>query len=970
MKNPSIRGVVFTKTALVFLSLTLTAIFSYAENFDKNLHTISLNADLIFLQPDTLIEDTTGFEVGDTIAIYTSGFDSVYITYAEEIPDSLLEGAWVINNPYKQMIVKLDDHHAEVNDGLIGVNLTEFFTQKHAAPINNSVYDYAPNPWDALSDLAPKTIRVFSGAAAKFMHPLGSCYDPVGHWYFGGYGYNWQDMIPYFDMTDLSPDAPLDGGDYDFTQINTELAGGCNPLLDYCLWIDENWRSVFLEAYDKCMEQPTYNADILTTTETQPLYINDLINLVNQVEGDNGDYTIDVLYCVNIESQSATEVLDVLDYLLDNDINVVGVELGNEVADNFGTYIMGFTDFAHYWYYINGYDYADGGEQTALENALSDDMENDHDFIHALKSSQDYCDIKVGLPAENTPNCGALYDFPLMPHPDENGIRYDVAATVPVITDPDPEVTDAGCNCYYPQWNLDMVTYYDSVTTSESACEKYKFDAIIFHPYYTSANTQGACDTNSNWREIMLALHPQFDAGTYTTVEIDAFDYDTPVWDFVSGGVPSTPDYRLDDAFYGITGMPANALVTGNFKEFTRDRLDISFEEHANWMLFTDDDDDPEDKEVWLTEYNLSDVMQLPGGGIYEAHNGKIYQEFQSSVSNSFSHAAMLQNWFLWNVKANYDLDYRHFFLTRATLQNFLGGTKTMMMTNSDTTDQVILGEIANCSTAVDQNYYIRRATYFAAELWNIIHLNDLEYFKSVTTMASLNDNQAPTVFVDMAERDAYIFYTNVTDQVQWFGIDPGDVLEAFEDPLYFEATLGTSSGAVILDADQLYSTGGSSALFEINVEYLMCDYEMETEVENRFEITQLETISPSVTCPGPFASLCPECVCVELPAVSMGYFVIPIIISHLRIGNPDDMYTIYPNPASTHFVVQQIDEKIDDVQNIEIKIFSMYGSLIQTAYVSEGEAIDISELPVGIYNVLVETNGSQHEMESLIKMK
>ncbi|MBK8682278.1 MAG: hypothetical protein IPN31_10325 [Bacteroidetes bacterium] len=77
-------------------------------------------------------------------------------------------------------------------------------------------------------------------------------------------------------------------------------------------------------------------------------------------------------------------------------------------------------------------------------------------------------------------------------------------------------------------------------------------------------------------------------------------------------------DTRLEKAFFELAGIhypeDEDDLIPGNFKEFTRDRIDNSFEEHAGQMLFTKDDDGPESKEIWLTEYNLNDDVKLPNG--------------------------------------------------------------------------------------------------------------------------------------------------------------------------------------------------------------------------------------------------------------------------------------------------------------------------------------------------------------------
>lgn len=75
--------------------------------------------------PDSIYVDSTA-EIGDTIAIFTSGWDTTFVVYHEEIPDSLAEELWVINDPNKQMIVTLSFKDAAVNEGVIGINLTDF----------------------------------------------------------------------------------------------------------------------------------------------------------------------------------------------------------------------------------------------------------------------------------------------------------------------------------------------------------------------------------------------------------------------------------------------------------------------------------------------------------------------------------------------------------------------------------------------------------------------------------------------------------------------------------------------------------------------------------------------------------------------------------------------------------------------------------------------------------------------------
>ena len=690
-----------------------------------------------------LTEDTVKHKIGDTIAVYSSGLDTVYVTYAEAIPDSLAEELWVINDPHKEMVIQLSHHDAAVNEGVIGINLSDFFQKAGTLQKGHGNYDHNTNytgvedPWEAMVALKPKTVRIFSGAGSKFMHPLGY-YDDEDEINYGGYGYFWKELIPLYDRTENVNVAPSE------ISIISELSDGeCDP--GELIWIKESFREDFSGYYNKSVSQ-----------QDDALYITQFINMIDEIE--TGGHVVDVIYCVNILTQSASEMLDVIDYLELYGVNVVGVELGNEVYFEFHNLALGMTDFEHYWEYINGGNYS-GGEETALLAVLPDYMEEDHDYIGNIKGRSEYHHIKIGLPAQNIPNCGEAYDIALFDDPTrDEEITEDNA--IPVDRDPDPGFIDP-CDCFYPQWNLDMVTHYADVTT-ESTNEYYKFDAIIFHNYYTPKNNSILCEGNSNWMDIMCEMHPEYDGENLDLDYWDPYIYEGP-WNYADGGIPTAPDEDLKEAFYKINGISYpdddDELVPGNFKEFTRDRIDYSYEEHALQMLFTDTDEDPTYKEVWVTEYNLHDGLRFPNSPEGKANQNKV-QPYASTVTNTFSHAAMLQNWFLWNIKSSFDPDYRPYFLTRATVQNAIGGTTIDLMNEGDAADQKLLGEISSCTTSVKDPFFVRRATYFAMQLWRVISDNHLHYLKTETTMASLNDNLAPTIFIDEAEQKIYVFYT------------------------------------------------------------------------------------------------------------------------------------------------------------------------------------------------------------------
>ncbi|MBK9457831.1 MAG: hypothetical protein IPO24_20790 [Bacteroidetes bacterium] len=63
------------------------------------------------------------------------------------------------------------------------------------------------------------------------------------------------------------------------------------------------------------------------------------------------------IVCLNILTETAEDCLDIVQYLQSNpvhNVNVVGVEMGNETANKFHKQIMQFGEFDDYWNYIDG----------------------------------------------------------------------------------------------------------------------------------------------------------------------------------------------------------------------------------------------------------------------------------------------------------------------------------------------------------------------------------------------------------------------------------------------------------------------------------------------------------------------------------------------------------------------------------------------------------------------------------------
>ncbi|MFN0275406.1 MAG: hypothetical protein ACKVPJ_06665, partial [Chitinophagales bacterium] len=423
-----------------------TCTFNAAASVFKNSAFVGLptnesyDLEMLFLpacagRPDSTETDsteTTMYADGDTMGMYVIGVDTVYIIYEDTASYGLhLRES---DNPEGIYKIALTDQIYNVQTGLLGMNITDLFEPGHAnETLDLPKYPAGETPWDYLSELTPKTLRVFSGQGSRFMELFGSPRtapnDPLnttGTAMNGGYGFCMERIIPFFDATEdmesappLFPD-PLDPGGSITEDIETD--GDIDGT-----WLHHTFENTFKDFYNKWLKQPVFEVSDYSSVEEYPLYINEFIRLVQKIENENPGHTVDVVLCFNILSETATDCVNTLEYLLDNDmydLNVRGIELGNEVYFDWAAEMMGFTDhgpvnaFIHYWDYINGYEYdsgtsgVDAGDGTYnatdfdLSTTLPADVLADHDFISAIKTNPETQNIKIGLPAYNLPNCG------------------------------------------------------------------------------------------------------------------------------------------------------------------------------------------------------------------------------------------------------------------------------------------------------------------------------------------------------------------------------------------------------------------------------------------------------------------------------------------------------------------------------------------------------------------------------------
>ncbi len=875
--------------------------------------------------PDSTYLDSSinqDYQFGDTVTISIDGYDTVFSIFEDTTANFfVMDPTAIYSNP--------SGIANEVNLDLYGVNVSSMF--QHAPEAANAMYSATKDPWTLLTELKPKVLRFPDGSGGKFSRLLGSenldpTQDDYDTWN-SGYGFNLGEIIPYYDFTDgVMEDPPIDVDDViaDYIAVTLSLA-----------WIAEADRDDFETLVAQYVNgQINYDPEDYDSKFEEPLYINEFIRLVQQIEAqdpttEDDDYRVDVVLCLDVINETAQQNLAIINYLVnEHNINVVGVEIGNEIYSKFYGRCMGFKEdgfpgsgsasaFEHYWDYINGGDYSTLGfpGYFDLSVVLPPAMEavGAHDYIGVLNNSiSGFSDIAYGIPAENN--------------------KYEGA---PFITSAEAEdLLPAGGPLL--EWNEDLYNHYGNL----EGAGNYAFDAVILHPYYTPVSN-GV--TNLNWREIPICL----DANAAT---VD-FDYYTELWDYAAY------DEDLRCAFDKIVGV---GEATGNFRTLIRTRHKQAYLEHNTVLHF--DEFDTYGKKLWTTESNLLDVEKEAELNV---------QQRLSAFTNSFVHTYLLQEWFLRNIKMNY---YPEFvnpnFYNIATWQNFIGGSSIDFLFTTDKQDQIELGvlptdplDATGCDEAKIDEYFAARTTYYTMELLSQISSIGLDYLPSSAVLLITNLNLAPTFFIDDDRQFLYVYYTNIKPTAQKYIINPTNLLAFYP---YADAVRLDQYPVNIysVDAEQLYSTSGRSSLYVLSTDYALC--EEEGIYPNRFEIEDITTTLNTAVCSG---SVPPGGVCVSVPAYSAGYFKIQLSPYVLRLGAMENIFSIFPNPTSTSFTIAS-NALIDVQASFKIEIIDITGKLIATHNVIEGQNIDVSQLPVGIYSVLIYNAYNHIESEQLIKMK
>jgi len=632
------------------------------------------------------------------------------------------------------------------------------------------------------------------------------------------------------------------------------------------------------------------------------------IHLINQIEEENNDYEIDVILCLNILSESAPQCKSIVEQLRAAGVNVVGVEIGNEGYFDWSTDMMGFNTFNNYWNFINGDDANAFWTAAFYDHVYSDAMKQE--ILPGINIGHDYIKAFKG-----DPEIISKVGLPAENHGSETGFALRHSST-PV---------------YKLEWN-------DALRSRNSALypgtTTYCFDAIILHPYF---------DATQNYQEFIAQNFEQ--------------PYFCPNWDY------SGFDSRLTSTFKGILGTTPTELY-GNFTRFINTRYIESYNEHNAILKFNPTY--AHKKELWTTEWNIKDdAFDLNDNGNSEEELDRV-----EIFNESFAHGMVVMEWWLKNLKLNYNPNFAEKFFTYSTFHSYLNtGFATAMLLDANCGDFRNYGLMPSDYTG--DRFFQRRTSYYVMDKLSQIIKNELLYVPANYTKATLNKNVQPTVFIDQDKEYLYIYFSNVRDVNQCYIVNANDLI-----PLYFGAysvALGDPT-LYIIDPPQPYSTSGKSKLYDQNACYTCNNSGTSAGNFHPFDIRDENFPTPYIPDPECLSELNAGETCVTVPAYSLGYIKIPIIpdcFPSKNISNKTNVsnLVLFPNPVKGEFNFFVSGETDKTNQNFKLELIDIAGKILYTNIVENNQYVDVSQLPAGFYIAKFENELKQIFMDKFVKI-
>ncbi|MFI5170897.1 MAG: T9SS type A sorting domain-containing protein [Chitinophagales bacterium] len=330
---------------------------------------------------------------------------------------------------------------------------------------------------------------------------------------------------------------------------------------------------------------------------------------------------------------------------------------------------------------------------------------------------------------------------------------------------------------------------------------------------------------------------------------------------------------------------------------------------------------------------------------------------------NAFPHAWLIQEWFLKDIKINFDNTYRENFFTYAHFHAYGGRAPSSLLYHADEADfENHLDEEGDAEILEPTGYpyFMRRFTYFVMQMLSEVNKNDLKYLPANHTMHSGNFNIPPTLFFDDTEEaeTVYGYFTNMKNEAASYILDLGDLADLIPgtSPIGFGSATITS-----VNCRRLYSNSGRSSLFDINTCY-----------ESEFHDTEVQLLSyvdtPNV--PEITTGLTGGKICITVQKYSVGYFKVAVMSgSRAGINKLDDIISIFPNPTSNSFKIMSKAETETPVK-FNIKIYSLSGVVCLEQKAITNESINIAGLPSGIYMVKISDQHNNSTTKKLIKIE
>jgi len=502
------------------------------------------------------------------------------------------------------------------------------------------------------------------------------------------------------------------------------------------------------------------------------------------------------------------------------------------------------------------------------------------------------------------------------------------------------------CKVALPVENLKDPYYaFRSAATSGSrGLDEWNDD--LFEKRFEKVEIEGSPGTFRKAYDAYV-IHPYYDTHNWDTIALNNLD---SIYECISpdtlGWVYNENDPRLEDAF---------DEMAKNFKKFINTRYLESWNVHRD-TLGLNLSVASGGKDVITSEYNFKET-----GGKYSPGERDMLGVF----AQTFLTSAMLQEWWLKNLKLNYNNTYRQGFLKYANLHNFAGASHSTMLSPASTPELDSLNrDTIPYSIKIDsvdgRNYYMKRTSYYTMMLLSEIPKNNLKYLQSNFTIAKNNINVQPTVFIDPEKENFYFYFSNVSSDSQFYYINLTGTSGIFPPDGHVQIT--DTATIFCVRARQPYSTSGrgKNTLFTINECYSDEDFEVNYDIE----IDTINTITNNPSVGSPFTTI-------EVPPYSFGYFKIPFIADYPpyeKIARPVINCNLYPNPASTDISIYLSNFEIRPNEMLKVQIVTIEGKICYQNTLTNGGKVEISNLSNGIYIIFVEMMDGTIFKEKFIK--